>query len=70
MSAADVAALREMAREFTEGFNTGNVDRLMRFYGDRYVDINLRRPLQSHQERREYFAGLVGGGLPNRGSSG
>ena len=47
----DMAALREMAREFTEGFNSGDVDRMMRFYGSRYVDVNLRTPLQSYEER-------------------
>jgi len=43
----DVAKLRHMASEFTEGFNTGDVDRIMRFYGNTYVDINLRNPVQS-----------------------
>ena len=55
----DVSALREMAREFTEGFNSGDVDRIMRFYGSSYLDINLRTPLQTHAERREYFAQLI-----------
>jgi hypothetical protein len=31
--AEHVAKLRHMAREFTEGFNTGDVERIMRFYG-------------------------------------
>ena len=51
----DVAALQEMAREFTEGFNSGDVDRLMKFYGVSYVDINLRQPVQSHEERKQYY---------------
>jgi len=55
----DVAKLRHMASEFTEGFNTGDVERLMRFYGDSYVDINLRNPVQSWQERREYYAQVI-----------
>jgi ketosteroid isomerase-like protein len=55
----DVAKLRHMAREFAEGFNAGDVERIMRFYGDCYVDINLRNPVQSWQERREYYAQLI-----------
>ena len=55
----DVAKLRHMAREFAEGFNTGDVERIMRFYGDSYVDINLRNPVQSRQERREYYAQVI-----------
>ena len=55
----DIAKLRHMAKEFTEGFNTGDVDRIMRFYGDSYVDINLRNPVQSWQERREYYAQVI-----------
>jgi hypothetical protein len=34
----DRAQLEHMAREFTEGFNTGDVDRIMRFYGNTYVE--------------------------------
>ena len=55
----DVAKLRHMAREFTEGFNKGEVDRLMRFYGERYVDVNLRHSLQSHEERRAYYVHVM-----------
>ncbi len=57
--AEDVAKLRHMASEFAEGFNTGDVGRIMRFYGDSYVDINLRNPVQSWQERREYYAQVI-----------
>src|SRR5215471_7553771 len=57
--AADIEALREMAREFAAGFNTGDPDRMMRFYGASYVDVNLRVPVQSHAERRAYFASLM-----------
>jgi ketosteroid isomerase-like protein len=51
----DIAALHLMAREFTEGFNKGDVARLMRFYADRYVDVNLRNPVQTHEERKAYY---------------
>jgi len=54
----DIAQLQHMAREFEAGFNTSDVDRIMHFYGDTYVDINLRRPVQSKAERRTYFAEL------------
>jgi ketosteroid isomerase-like protein len=55
----DIAKLRHMANEFAEGFNTGDVERILRFYGDSYVDINLRNPVQSRQERREYYAQVI-----------
>ena len=55
----DVAKLRHMASEFEEGFNTGDVDRIMRFYGETYVDINLRNPVQSWKERREYYSQVI-----------
>jgi ketosteroid isomerase-like protein len=58
----DVARLRHMASEFAEGLNTGDVDRIMRFYGDTYVDINLRNPVQSWQERREYYTQVIRNG--------
>jgi len=48
-----------MAREFESGFNSGDVDRIMRFYGDTYVDINLRNPVQSWAERRAYYAQVI-----------
>jgi len=51
--------LRNMAHEFEEGFNTGDVDRIMRFYGDTYVDVNLRNPVQTWAERREYYAQVM-----------
>lgn len=48
-----------MAREFEQGFNSGDVDRIMRFYGDTYVDVNLRNPVQSWAERRAYYAQVI-----------
>ncbi|MGH7983639.1 MAG: YybH family protein, partial [Candidatus Udaeobacter sp.] len=55
----DEKFLRNVAHEFEEGFNTGDVDRLMRFYGDFYVDVNLRNPVQSKSERQEYYAKVM-----------
>jgi ketosteroid isomerase-like protein len=51
----DIADLRQMAVEFTEGFNSGDVDRLMRFYAERYVDVNLRDQVQTHEQRQAYY---------------
>ena len=55
----DIAQLRYMAQEFTEGFNSGDVDRIMRFYEATYVDVNLRTPVQSWAERRAYYADVL-----------
>jgi ketosteroid isomerase-like protein len=57
--ANDIAHFREIAREFTEGFNSGDVDRIMRFYGDTYVDVNLRHPVQSKEERKAYYRQVI-----------
>jgi ketosteroid isomerase-like protein len=59
----DEEFLHNMAHEFEEGFNSSDVDRIMRFYGDTYVDINLRNPVQTNQERREYYARVIRRGL-------
>ena len=56
---ADVAAIKELTREVTAGFNSGDLDRVMKFYADNYVDVNLRRPRQSKQERREYYRKIL-----------
>lgn len=55
----DIAQLQHMAREFEAGFNTGDVDRIMRFYGSTYVDVNLRHPVQSWSERRAYYSQVI-----------
>ena len=55
----DVKLLHHMAHEFEEGFNSGDVERIMRFYGDTYVDVNLRNPVQTHAERREYYSQVM-----------
>ena len=59
----DIAALQEIAREATEGFNTGDVDRVMKFYDEVYVDVNLRNPIQSFTERHQYYAQVIRRGL-------
>ena len=55
----DEKFLRSVAYEFEEGFNSGDVERIMRFYGDIYVDVNLRNPVQTKAERREYYAKVM-----------
>jgi ketosteroid isomerase-like protein len=55
----DETFLRNVAQEFEAGFNTGDVDRIMRFYGPAYVDVNLRNPVQTWDERREYYAKVM-----------
>jgi ketosteroid isomerase-like protein len=52
----DEKFLRNMAHEFEEGFNSGDVDRIIRFYAD---IVNLRNPVQTKAERREYYAQVM-----------
>ena len=52
-----------MAADFTEGFNSGDVDRIMQYYGDSCVDVNLRSPVQSHSERRAYYLQVMHSGV-------
>ena len=59
----DVGHLRTMAAGFAATFNAGDLDGLMRFYGDTYVDVNLRQPVQSFEERRAYFSRVLQRGL-------
>jgi ketosteroid isomerase-like protein len=33
----------------------------MQYYGDEYVDVNLRTPVQSHAERRAYYLSVMRG---------
>jgi ketosteroid isomerase-like protein len=55
----DERFLRNVAREFEEGFRTHDPDRIMRFYADTYVDVNLRHPVQTKAERRAYYAQVM-----------
>ena len=58
-SAQAEAEIRQRTREFVEGFNTGNVDLVMPFYADTYVDVNMRQPVQTKAERREYYRKII-----------
>jgi ketosteroid isomerase-like protein len=56
---ADIAAIRQQTQEFVAGFNTGDLDRVMRFYADEYVDVNQPRPVQTKAERRDYYRQIL-----------
>lgn len=53
-------AIRSQTREFVAGYNSGDVDRIMRICGDRFVAINLKNPVQTRGERAAYYRRLVG----------
>ena len=55
----DAAVIRALTAEFVSAFNEGDVDRMMRLYSGRYVDINLPKPEQTHRERAEYYRHIV-----------
>jgi ketosteroid isomerase-like protein len=55
----DVAAIEALTREFVAGFNSGDVEPALRFYADSYVDMNLREPVQTRDQRREYLRKIV-----------
>jgi len=52
-------AIRALTREFVDGFNSADVDRMMRPYATLYVDVNLPRPLQTLAERAAYYRNIV-----------
>lgn len=60
--ASDVEAVRGIAKEFAEGLNAGDIDRVLRCYADPYVDVNLREPVQTHALRRKYFESVLARG--------
>jgi ketosteroid isomerase-like protein len=53
------AQIQALTREFVAGFNSGDINRMMKFYADRYVDVNLRRPVQSKAERTAYYQKIL-----------
>lgn len=62
MSSADVEEIRRITQKVTDAFNDGDVDRMMRHYAQRYIDVNLPQPRQSWAERRDYYARVIGEG--------
>jgi ketosteroid isomerase-like protein len=57
-----VRQIKAITREFVEGFNSGDLNRVMRAYADNYIDVNLRRPRQTNAERREYYQKIITSG--------
>jgi len=53
------AAIRSLTNEFVEGYNSGDVDKMMKLHGPTYIDVNLGSPQQSRIERRRYYAGIL-----------
>jgi ketosteroid isomerase-like protein len=58
----DIAKIKALTREFVVGFNSGDVDRIMNFYADAYVDVNLPNPIQTKAERADYYRKIITSG--------
>jgi len=60
VSSGDAAEeIRSRTREFVAGYNTGDVDRIMRICADRFVALNLKTPIQTRAGRTAYYRRLV-----------
>jgi ketosteroid isomerase-like protein len=57
---SDEAQIRAATRDFVEAFNSRDVERLLLFYAEDYVDMNLPQPRQSRAQRRLYLSGILG----------
>jgi ketosteroid isomerase-like protein len=57
--AADAASIRAATRRFVEAFNARDMDGLLRFYADDYLDLNLPDPRQSTADRRLYLSRIL-----------
>jgi ketosteroid isomerase-like protein len=55
----DEAQIRAATRDFVLAFNSRDLDRLLLFYADDYVDLNLAEPRQSRSQRRRYLGGIL-----------
>jgi ketosteroid isomerase-like protein len=58
-TASDEARIRAATREFVLAFNSRDVDRLLLFYADDYLDLNLPEPRQSKSERWRYLKEIL-----------
>ncbi|MGZ4808509.1 MAG: YybH family protein [Thermoanaerobaculia bacterium] len=58
MNAAD-DEIRKLTADFVAAFNAGDVERMMRPYASRYVDVNLPLPEQTYEQRAEYYRSIV-----------
>jgi len=60
--AAEVAAKQEilaLTEGFVRGFNANDLGPMMKFYADRYVDVNLKQPVQTKAERTAYYKAIL-----------
>lgn len=57
--ASDEARIRAATRNFVLAFNSRDVDRLLLFYADDYLDLNLPEPRQSRSERWRYLKEIL-----------
>ena len=51
--------IRTLTKEFVAGFNSGDLDKMMRLYADKYVDVNLKQPVQTKAERTAYYKSIL-----------
>ena len=63
MGSEDAEAIRRITEEVTDGFNSGDVARMMRHYDETYTDVNLPEPRQTRAQRSEYYAGVIAKGV-------
>jgi len=54
-----MAEIKKLTRQFEDGFNSKNLDKMMSFYADKYVEVNLANPVQTREERREYYKNIL-----------
>jgi ketosteroid isomerase-like protein len=63
MSSQDADDIRRITQDVTDGFNAGDVARMMRHYDDTYTDVNLPQPRQSRAERGAYYGQVIAKGV-------
>ncbi|HZY81008.1 MAG TPA: nuclear transport factor 2 family protein [Cyclobacteriaceae bacterium] len=56
---AAVDEIKKQTQQFEDGFNARNIDQIMEFYADDYVDINLPEPRQTKSERRQLYQRIL-----------
>jgi len=54
--------IKDLTAEFVEGYNSGNVKRMMHLHGPTYVDVNLPNPRQTRVQRRDYYLKVLSRG--------
>lgn len=53
------AEIRHLTQEFVAGYNSGDVERLLRFYSDRFIDANMRQPVVTREEHAAYYRQIL-----------